>query len=364
MKKILIATPMMPPTAGGPATHAKKLSEFFSANGAGEARAASTLFNFEKYKKYPSGIRHFLTFFTFINPFSKYYFRKFDIIFAFDGFTVALPAILAGIILNKKIILRIGGDFVYENFLYIKEVDYESYYENLNKNLQIIKSKNYSLYLKFLIQKFILEKSYGIIFNTAWQKDIFSKHYNLKNKKLFVIENPIEKISHEEFQNEKLSRSFQDAINKNKFIFTSITRDIPYKNLKRLKKVFAELGDKFYLDMQHGTHNSCLKRISLSHAYICASLSDISPNQVQEALSLKIPIIISKYTGITNYLDKQGVVKVIDPFSEDDIKNAILSMTDSNIYAKYKNNLNNFFWPQNWDSLFKQYQEIIFEEKS
>ncbi len=363
---------MMPPTPGGPATHAKKLIDYFSTSPRPSPKlgegASATLFNFEKYKKFPSGIRHLLTFFSFL--FGKFSFKNYDIIFALDGFTVALPAVLAGIILRKKVILRIGGDFIYENFLYIKEVNFENYYANFQENKKLMP---WSLYVKYLVQKFVLENCYGIIFNTSWQKDIYLNHYNFKNiDKLFVIQNPVEEIKKEIFENVKLSQEFENAIKENKFIFTSITRDIPYKNLTRLKQVFSEISTspnlslqrrgevlQVHLETTQGSHNSCLKRISLSRAYICASISDISPNQVQEALSLKIPVIISKYTGITKILQDAGVARVVDPFDINDIKNAVLDMCDENIWHNYKKNLENFKWPQNWDSLFKQYEEII-----
>lgn len=356
MKKIdiLLATPMMPPTPGGPATHAKKLFDHFG----------WTLFNFEKYKYYPSGVRHLLAFFE-IFKLSK----KVDIILALDGFTVALPAVLAGKITGKKVILRVGGDFIYENFLYLKETDFESFYNNFSENKKLM---GWKLYIKYLVQKLVLENCYGIVFNTKWQKEIFEKHYNLKEKKLYVIDNPIEPISKEIYENEKLNPEFENAVKEKKFIFTSITRDIPYKNLTRIKKVFSELestgslpygeGRGGALETTQGSWSSCLKRISLSRAYICASISDIAPNQVQEALSLGIPIIISKYTGITAQLAKIGLARVIDPFDEQDIKNAIIEMCDDKIHNQYLINIAKFNKENNnqtWEKLFRQYEEII-----
>jgi glycosyltransferase involved in cell wall biosynthesis len=354
MSNILLATPMMPPTPGGPATHAKKLFDHFG----------WTLFNFEKYKNFPSGIRHILAFFE-IFQLSK----RADIIFALDGFTVALPAVLVGRITGKKVILRIGGDFIYENFLHIKEADYESFYRSFNNNK---KQMGWKLYFKYLVQKFVTQNCYGIIFNTNWQKKIFEEHYSLKDKKLFVIENPIEPISKEIYENEQLSPEFENAIQENKFIFTSITRDIPYKNLTRLKRVFSKLESTFTspegggwegaLETTQGSWPSCLKRISYSRAYICASISDISPNTVLEALSLGIPVIMTKYCGLTEQLKDTGVVRLVDPFNEQDIQNAIIEMCDDVIYNQYMINIQKFnkeHSNQTWEKLYRQYQEII-----
>ena len=353
MKKVILVTPHMPPTAGGPSIHAKKLLDHFSTapNPPSQMKGIQiSLFNFEKYKKYPSGIRHLLAFFSiFKKSVGK------DTILALDGFTVALPSIFVGKILRKKVIIRVGGDFIYEQFLNLKQVDFLNFYKNFNLHKKFF---SWKLYLKYLVQKFVLQNADEIIFNTSWQRNIFQQHYKL-SPKLYVVENPVEAIESKVYENAKVNDSFLEKVNSQKYIFTSITRDIPYKNLKRLKKVFSEMGENYFLETEQGSRESCLKRISLSRAYICASISDISPNQVQEALSLKIPIIISKYTGITEYIEKQGVAKVVDPFDENDIKNALLEMCDESKYLEYKKNLENFKWPQTWESLFEQYKEIL-----
>lgn len=340
MKKILLATPHMPPTPGGPSTHAKKLVDHFG----------FPLFNFEKYKKFPSGIRHLLAFGEiFVRSIGK------DTILALDGFSVALPSIFVGKILNKKVIVRIGGDFIYEQFLYTKEVDLENFYQNFN---EYYKSFSKPLKVKYKVQKYILQNADQIIFNTKWQKDICEKHCSLKQT-LFVIDNPVEPIEKSIFQTANTNDNFEKAREENKFIFTSITRDIPYKNLPRLKHVFSTLREGVYLETAQGSWESCLKRISLSRVYICASISDISPNQVLEAISLRVPVIITKYCGLTNILATAGVARFIDPFSEEDIKMALEEMCDENKYLEYKKALETFTWQQTWQTLFTQYEEIL-----
>jgi glycosyltransferase involved in cell wall biosynthesis len=209
------------------------------------------------------------------------------------------------------------------------------------------------------VQKFVLQNSDEIIFNTHWQKEIFVRHYGL-SQKIYVIENPVEPINSEIYENSKTNENFERALSENKYIFTCITREIPYKNLKRLKHIAQGLD--IYFESAHGSWESCLKRISLSRAYICASISDISPNQVQEAISLRVPVIISKYTGITKVLQDAGIARVIDPFDEVDMKNAILEMCNEENFLTYKKNLENFHWPQTWNTLFNQYEEILDQE--
>lgn len=339
MDNVLLVTPLWPPTPGGPATHAKKLSEHFHVS----------LVNFETYKNLPSGVRHFC---VFVKILKKAMHKR--VIYALDGFTIALPSIIAGKILRKKVMLRIGGDFIYENFLYTKEVSYEDFYKNFKEYKKLFPKK---LYIKYLFQKFILEHAEGIIFNTEWQKNIFEKHYNLTGTELFVVINPIDEIKKEVYMHEK-------AKDYKKFLFTSITRDIPYKNLERLReaiKIAQRVNGDIELDTTQGRWESCLKRISLSRGYVCASISDISPNQVLEAVVLKVPVIISKYTGLTEIIEKSNLGMVIDPFNVGDMEKAILNLCNQEVYEKFQNNLENFSWPQTWEKYFVQTERILKE---
>jgi hypothetical protein len=43
----------------------------------------------------------------------------------------------------------------------------------------------------------------------------------------------------------------------------------------------------------------------------------------------------------------------------EDIKDAIIEMCDAKVHDEYKNNLRNFKWKQNWETLFNQYEEIV-----
>lgn len=347
MKKILLATPMMPPTAGGPATHAKKLYEFF---GSQAELYTVDLFNFETVKN--SRLRHLKAFFKILKLG-----RGKDIIFCLDGFSVALPAILANKFLNKKIVLRIGGDLVHEQYVEEFLVPMDLFYEKLKKGEIKL---GWKLNLKLSVQKYVLRKASKIIFTTNWQKEIYEKFYQLP--KTIVINNPADKIDRSVYVNIPYDK-------KSDLTFTSITRQVAFKNQAKIREAIDLAKQDFpniYLDTELGSWESCLKRISMSRAYICASISDISPNQVLESLSLGIPVIMTKNSGFYELLKDKGVARFIDPFNLDDIKNAILEMCQMQIYNEYKKNAEEFneknLWPENWTTLFAKY-EIIIDEK-
>jgi glycosyltransferase involved in cell wall biosynthesis len=344
MKKILIATPMLPPTLGGPAIHAEKLEKYFVSKG-----DRVEIFNFEKLNSLPAGIRHFVAFVQiFLKSLGK------DIIFALDGFSVALPAVLVAILLRKKIALRIGGDLVHEQ--YVERggfVSLNDFYLRLKEGQIVMRG---TLKLKLFIQKFVLKYSSDVVFTTDWQKDIYSDFYELP-KNVWTINNPLPEDNINILEYTKYDH--------NRKVFLSATRDVLFKNIKNLKLGFEEAKkvlSSIDLDTDISDRKTLLSRIKSARCYICVSISDISPNTVLDALSLGTPVILTKNTGFYKLLEGKGVVRFVDPYDVEEIKKAILEMCDDNIWQTYRNNLQNFSWGESWSSLFEKYERILSEE--
>jgi glycosyltransferase involved in cell wall biosynthesis len=102
--KILIATGIYPPSIGGPATYSKLIFDELPKHGI-EAEVLS----FDEVRHLPKIIRHFAYFFKTLSRG-----KKADIIFAQDPVSVGLPAMWAAKILGKKCILKIVGDYAWE----------------------------------------------------------------------------------------------------------------------------------------------------------------------------------------------------------------------------------------------------------
>lgn len=102
--KILIATGIFPPQIGGPATYSKLLYDELPKRGV-DVEVAT----FGDYIDRPKLVRHFLYF--------KEVLRKAanaDIVYAQDPVSVGLPALLAAQIRGKKLVLKIVGDYAWE----------------------------------------------------------------------------------------------------------------------------------------------------------------------------------------------------------------------------------------------------------
>lgn len=104
VKKIFIATGIYPPEIGGPATYAELLARELPKRG-----LDVKVLPFREVRSYPKIIRHLVYLIKIIVD-SK----DCDIIFSQDPVSTGLPSILAGFLTGKKIVLRIAGDYAWE----------------------------------------------------------------------------------------------------------------------------------------------------------------------------------------------------------------------------------------------------------
>ena len=105
--KILLATGIFPPDAGGPATYGALLVKHLEAR-EHKVRVA-TYGSAGVSRKIPKGIRHIFYFFACL-----WHGAGADIIFAQDTVSAGFPAALAAKLLRKKFVLRVPGDYAWE----------------------------------------------------------------------------------------------------------------------------------------------------------------------------------------------------------------------------------------------------------
>ena len=102
--RILSATGLFPPDIGGPATYSKLLSRELPLRGVDIEVLA-----FSEVRHLPKLIRHCAYFFK-----ALLRGRRADVIYAQDPVSVGLPALLAAKVLGKKFLLRVAGDYAWE----------------------------------------------------------------------------------------------------------------------------------------------------------------------------------------------------------------------------------------------------------
>ena len=101
---ILIATGLYPPEIGGPATYTEILEEELPKLG-----HTPVIVPFGLVRGLPKIIRHIVYFFLV----AKRGFRS-DVIYALDPVSVGLPALLVAKLMRKRFLVRIAGDYAWE----------------------------------------------------------------------------------------------------------------------------------------------------------------------------------------------------------------------------------------------------------
>ncbi len=330
--KIIIATGIYPPDIGGPAQYAKNLAEQFKQKG-----SEVEVLSYQLEKRLPIIIRHIYYFFRLV-----FKSRGADLIIALDTFSVGMPAVIAAKIFKKKIIIRTGGDFLWETYIERsgKLITLEKFYENLPP-------LNFKEKIIFSLSKYILKNAAVVVFSTAWQKDIFEKYYQLNPQKSRIIENYF------------VAQKDQGQPVKEK-IFLWAGRPVKLKNLEKLKQAFIEAQknnpDLKLSIVQSMPYEKLLEVIKKSYAVILPSLTEISPNYILDALSCSKPFILTEETGFREKLSLFGLF--VNPLDEADIKDKILFLADDKNYNEYRNKAMNFNYRHTWEEITEEFLNI------
>jgi glycosyltransferase involved in cell wall biosynthesis len=329
--RILIVTGIYPPEIGGPAEYAKNLKEAWS-----KAGHEVEVKVFSRFNALPTGVRH-LAYFLYIIPAVV----RADFILSLDTFSAGLPGVLAAKLFGKKIVVRTGGDFLWE--FYVERtgepVLLREFYQKCRGKLN---SKEEMI---FSLTRFVLQKASAIVWSTEWQKDIFLEPYELSNQKHFIIEN---------FYGHKLAS--QEASSKN---FIAGTRRLKWKNVARLESVFnnqevKEVGAS--LDTATVPHEEFLSKLGKAYAVAIVSLGDISPNTILDAIRLEKPFILTQENGLYSRIKDIGLF--VNPLSEADIKEKVLWLSNPGNYVLQKAKIEAFSFTHGWEEMAGEYLSI------
>ncbi len=326
--KILLVTGIYPPQIGGPAQYAKNLAEALRVQG--HEVAVRT---YELERKLPMGVRHLLFFFR-----SLWAMPGTDLVIALDTFSVAFPAVCAARLCGKKMIIRTGGDFLWE-FYVERTGDLVLLRDFYNTRIGRL---NFKERLIFKSTGWTLRGVNAIIFSTEWQRDIFTPAYGLDMKKNFIVEN---------YCGERMP-SFP-AVIKN---FVSATRPLKWKNHVRLAEAFKKVlgkGISVVHDINPVPHDMFIEKLQHAYVVILVSLGDISPNMILDTIRCGKPFIMTKETGFTEKL--KDIALLVDPENVDDIAEKIEMLCDPKIYAEYQHRVQNFSFNHGWDEIAKEF---------
>lgn len=365
MKSILIATGIYPPELGGSGEYAKKLARIwslekkykisvltFADNSDSSLEEGFEVFRISRKSKF----RHLNYLFACLRLG-----KRCDAILVLDNFSAAFPSALANLFLKKKMVLRNGGDFLWE-----KAVESGAYFGTFRKYYESKLSFKEKL-IKFLIN-FSMLRANKIVFSGDFQRQVFLKNYSIKENNTLIIENP--------YETKKDLSSIKNHVSREKIIIYA-GRIMRLKNLDLLIDVFLKfkknhnefklkiLGDGPYKGSIDSRVKSLggesvgiimgpamlradfLNELKKSYLYILPSLSDMTPNSVLDSFALGTPFVSTRETGFQYFLE--GKAKTFDPLNPQELLNIFEYLAVENNYQAYQKALEGIKYQVSWN---------------
>lgn len=267
--KILLATPLYPPDSGGPSTYAKLLMDELPKRGVGVV-----LLKFSEVRHLPPLVRHVAYFLKCMNRA-----RSTDAVYALDPVSVGLPAALAAMLLRKKFLVRIPGDYAWEQgrqrFGVIDELD-------------AFQNKRYVWRIEFLrkIQRFVVRRAKKVVVPSRYMQRVVSG-WVPDAKKVEVIYSSIH-----------MPIEFQlPADRPEGFLALSFGRNVPWKGYDALRRVVAlepAWNAKIFSELPHKEAMGWLKTADV---YVNNSTYEGLSHQLVEAMALGTPVVATNVGG-------------------------------------------------------------------
>ena len=219
--KLLIATPLYPPDIGGPATYAKILGDELPKYG-----LSVRVVSFGEVRHFPKGLSHLIYTFRLFRALSDA-----DVLLALDPVSVGLPAVFATALRRKKLVVKIVGDYAWEQGQQrfgVKVFLDEFVTMTPNKFLAQVR-------LLSAIQFFVASHASRIIVQSNYLKDIITK-WGASLEKIVVVYNACDTIPVLP-PREELRKKF----GWNSPVLLSAGRLVPWKGFAPLVTLMAEI---------------------------------------------------------------------------------------------------------------------------
>lgn len=218
--KLLIATGLYPPDIGGPATYSRMLEEKLHLHG-----VDVVILPFGEVRHLPKIFRHLAFAWNILKKAGDA-----DVIYALDSISVGVPALLVSSFLRKPFIIRLGGDYAWEQgqqrFGLVHNLDEYTAYK-----------KQAPLRVRFLagIQSFVVRHAYRVIAPSEYLKSIIST-WGVDPAKIRVIYSALFPLSVEGSRAE-----IRQQLSYNGTVITTVGRLVPWKGFVELVDTVAEL---------------------------------------------------------------------------------------------------------------------------
>jgi glycosyltransferase involved in cell wall biosynthesis len=292
--------------------------------------------------------------------------RGCDIAYSLDWLAAGLPLTLASYVWRVPVVIRVGGDYIWERYL-------ETGAEPMPATDFYDRGLHTRFRLMFLLIRFVLRNANRVVFNSDIQREMYHEQYGLTPQQTAVIYNPVPAPDWVGISRDGLSEEI---------VFAG--RLVAQKNVETLVRAFAraQLSEGYTLVIigdgpEQGTIELAARELGLGgrvsffpsmsqknlyarvrncRAMVLPSWTDQSPNQVFEAMQLKIPMLVTK----ENYLAiRDELPEKIDPRSVADIAAKLEMLADETRYAAFVAAWNALSFDYDWDREMHEHYAVF-----
>jgi len=329
--KIIIASGIYPPDSGGPATYSQLIAREFIERG----REVSLICYSDK--KHNDEEKFKIVRILRKNKLTRYllYFINLlklsinsDVIYAQGPLGAGLPAMWVSRILHKKFIVKIVGDYAWEQYqnaqLKIKsqklKVDLIDEFQN--------KKYDWKTELRRKIQKKVVASASKVIVPSEYLKKIVMG-WGIQENKIKVIYNTFSGIENCELKIE----------NSNKDVIISAGRCEPWKGFDVLREIFPDLlkeNPQFKLKIEHKMpHKELMANFKASEMFVLNTGYEGFSHILLEAMACGLPIITTNVCGNPEIIQDGENGLLVEYNNKEQLKNAIIKLyTDKDLRKK------------------------------
>lgn len=227
-KNILLAAPLYPPDIGGPATYTVMLERFLPPCGFDLCTVS-----FSRFRHLPRGLRHLR---YGAELFAKALSCK--TIFALDPVSVGVPSAILAIVLKKKFILKVVGDYAWE-----QGVQAGTIRETLDEYLRTPFSSSYGWRARMLarLERAVARSANSVIVPSEYLKGVVSR-WGVSPERIVVIRNAalIASCTRSDHHNDNGQRRGVTAV-----CIITAGRLVPWKRFDLIIRILPDLLKRF-----------------------------------------------------------------------------------------------------------------------
>lgn len=304
--KLVIATPLYPPEIGGPATYAKLLEEGLPVKG-----IEVELVKFSEVRHLPKIIRHYV-----------YYrriraaLRRADALLALDPVSVGLPAMYAAKKTGKPCVVKIVGDYAWEQGRQRFGIT-----QNLD---EFVHTKNVSFSIRILrrIQTRVAAAATRVIVPSEYLKGIVMA-WGIPPEKISVIYNGIEIPAHLSVHQKK----------EGEFLIVSSGRRVSWKGFEAIERVARDHANWRVFIASGLARDEALGWVKEADVFVLNSLYEGFPHALVEAMTLGTPVIATNIGGNRTLVAHGETGLLVSPEDDSSLQEALSAVEKDPIAA-------------------------------